>query len=221
MAKRAEHSARIAAYLAGRLTPEETAKFESAVAHDPHLAREVEAMRGVTGWIESVVQEAPRAEYRLSAARRAAILAEARRDIVPFPERVSASRGARAARRRHSIRRALSALAASAAIILSGLLGLGTGKERYEAELADMQASLLYVAPSADVSYPEPVRLYPPNYSLNHSDEPLPGEIQTAGSRAHGATVIAAYKANVPPPYFGLPGPRPWYLSGRSVPDAP
>lgn len=218
-----DQRANIAAYLAGRLAPEEIRAFERACAEDPQLAREVEDLRGTAAWIDDFAVQASRPEYRLSAERRARILAEARNDIVAFP---AAATKARPGRRRtfapaYTVRRAVSALAAAAAIVLGGFVGLETGKQRVEAEMSGLHASLDSTISETSVEYPETIHYYPPAYGLDHADALRfdaahgPGEYGLVNDYDLPAV---GYALTAPPRYYGLPGPRPPYLSG-SVTD--
>lgn len=200
MKDRNTYRSQFAAYFAGKLSADEAAALEQALARDAKLAREAEAVRPV---VDAMAQAAEDdiAEFRLSADRLALIRAAASKQIVEFPKMAAASR------RDVSLWRKLGpALAATVAVVIGAVSGFSSGRGSFDSSVASFQVATKVETADNAVSTDEAVHYYPPAYGLDHYTDLY--EVP-----AWRATGIGIGFASATPNYYGLPGPRPVNLA--------
>jgi anti-sigma factor RsiW len=199
MKERDTYRSQFAAYFAGRLSADDAARLEAALARDAKLAHEAEALRPVARRFERGAETDAVENFRLSPDRLSVIRAAAARHIVDFPglarpSRVPSRPGLFIARR------FAPALAAAVAIVIGAITGFNTGRENFGGDTASWRmASQIEPAPSSSGDA-DPVHVYPPAYGLDHY----------ISRPAHGAAAIGFAVST--PLNYGLPGPRPGYL---------
>ncbi len=207
MKDRNTYRSQFAAYFTGKLSADETAAFEQALARDAKLAREAEAVRPV---MDAMAQAADDnvAEFRLSADRLALIRAAASKQIVEFPKMAAASR------RDVSLWRKLGpALAATVAVVIGAVSGFSSGRGSFDGSIASFQVATEVETADNAASTDEAVHYYPPAYGLDHYTD----WEQAPAWHATGIGIGVGF-ASTTPNFYGLPGPRPPYVaSGNSL----
>jgi len=198
MKDRNTHRSQFAAYFAGKLSADEAAALEQALARDAKLAREAEAVRPVVDVLAQASAESS-ADFRLSADRLALIRAAASRQIVEFPRAASPSR------RDVSLWRKMGpGLAAAVAVIIGAVSGFSSGRGSFEGNVPAFQMAAESDVATESSASDDAVHFYPPAYGLDHyelwSERP-----------AWRATGIGF--ASSAPMHYGLPGPRPVFLT--------
>jgi hypothetical protein len=202
----------IAAYHAGRLTPEECAEFEARLLVDDALASEVESLGQVASWLQRSIDAGPSANFRLSADRTAAIRAAASDGIVEFP----AAR-VRSDRTRSGFVRGLRRYGLAAAAALAMIAGGVTGFESGRWQFSDTSAPMLVAVDPGVVGGERDfaaVHSYAPAYGLDHADFSAMASRDRQFRRE--AIDFAGYTVQ-PTGDFGLPGPGSPYLRSREI----
>lgn len=204
MKDRDTYRGQFAAYFAGKLSADEAVALEQALAHDSKLAREAEAVRPVVAAMSAASAE-DSTEFRLSADRLALIRAAASKQIVEFPKIASPSR------RDVSLWRKIGpGLAAAIAVVIGAISGFSSGRGSFEgnAPAFQMAAETSMMADTASTS-DDAVHYYPPAYGLDHYE-------LWSEAPAWRATGIGF--ASSAPLHYGLPGPRPMFLTRENTP---
>jgi hypothetical protein len=199
MTDRNTYRAQFAAYFAGRLCAEDATALEHALARDPKLAREAEAMRLVVDELARESAEEP-AEFRLSADRLAVIRAAASKQIVVFP-----GTAVRASSRRDVLvwRKLAPGVAAAVAVVIGAVSGFTSGRDSYETNGPGWQvATQVEQADAVDGDF---VHYYPPAYGLDHH----------VYWPARSASAVGF--ASSTPITYGLPGPAPSFPVSGSI----
>lgn len=203
----------IAEYLAGRMSHADREAFEAALQENVSLQQEVESLRRTTDLLGHAFAENPTTAFRLRADRRERILAEARGDVVSFPQSKSESGSGIVRLRRGYYRRHAGLVAAAIAIVLGGVLGHEAGREQFDRRTvgAAQTTELPQTQIASDTA--DSVHPYPPAYGMD-----LPGawRFRSVSPAWRSPIDFATRKANIPA-YVGLPGPRPEYLAARNV----
>lgn len=203
----------IAAYHAGRLTPEQLATFEARIGQDAPFAREVAALAPVSNWLQQSFAAGPSATYRLSPERVATIRAVARGDIVAFPV-TQAQVPVRRSTISWIVRRYGLATAAAAAMLVGGISGFETGRVQYSSESAPILLAVDIPGSDEFANSVDEMRGYVPAYGLDHADFPA------MASRSHQSRVAPVAWTDSAESFrrdFGLPGPSSTYLRSGEI----
>jgi hypothetical protein len=199
----------IAAYHAERMTPEERVCFEARISQNPALAREVDALAGVSDWLRQSFATGPSTPYRLSPERVAVIRAAARGDIVEFPAAPAPALPRRRSALSRIVRRYGLASAAAAAMLVGGVSGFETGRVQYTSGSAPMLLAVDLSDSGESVDAGNEMRSYVPAYGLDHADFRA---MVARGHHSRVAPVAWAESAGLLVRDYGLPGPGSAYL---------
>ncbi len=206
-----EHNELIAAYHAGRLSPEDAEYVRTQSALDPAFAEEVALLAPVAQWLRHEIQSGPSANYRLSDDRLSVIRAAARGDIVSFPERSVPGIGRRSRFVRAAQRYGL-ATAAAVAMMIGAVSGFESGRIQF----ADRTAPFRIAVDAGDLRdtsvQAESIHFYSPAYGLDHTD------LSAIVSRGHQSVDRSTVRfAESPQSDLGLPGPASNYLRSKEI----
>jgi len=168
-------------------------------------------LRDVTATLGEALSGDARGAYRLRADRRDRILAEARGDVVAFPGAQSEMIASMPRKRGGYYRRHAGLVAAAFALVVGGILGHETGRERYDAQVSRTASTLEVPVAQLASDTPETVHPYPPAYGL---DQPGAWRVRSVSPSWRGTTGFSPSHSR-PPAYYGLPGPRSEYLDAR------